>query len=625
MFFDVGAMTQYGYTARAQTSCDNFRVFELLLNQAKINVNALNSYGDGMVVCLVQANKHLFLEHLIKFHGDKVNLSIENHLKMDALYVGAKNGFVEIVKLLLNSKKVNINHICDTPSRTALNACVTNTENQSSKSENMSFQNNPLSDSTSGNYDNSKHNSTGRSGDNFACFKILMKHPDIDLNILTKDKQNAFDICLSQKKYKYINWFANKIPKNRQLSWNMDAEKILRDQFKNAASEKVLKKEITEALTARILVLGAGATGKSSIEKQLRQLYIKPYTSTELMHSQEHLTMNIIVCIRRLAKASKELSKEKEYKNTAVLEKNEKIRDYFLDLHDSTQLTGKIVQDIKTLRDDPGIQETWNVCGHKYHLLNNSRYLLSDKLLNKIDEQGWEASVEDMIHARRPTTGIVRYTLDWGASDDSDVKSDTKIDINAASGVRGISGISGIINNSVGGNNGKGSGSGSGNGNVMHDIFGIRQSIEMYDMGGTRNGRRKWFHVIENVSVVIFTVSLIEYSQVLWEDTRKNRMKESLELLTGVLNFEPIHHCPIVVVFSHVDLLEQRLKNYPIVDYFDEYLGDNSVDDAIQFFTGLMDKQAVVSGGKVDKFYMLNLMDKQNVKNMFEDVVDRLL
>ena len=84
-----------------------------------------------------------------------------------------------------------------------------------------------------------------------------------------------------------------------------------------------------------------------------------------------------------------------------------------------------------------------------------------------------------------------------------------------------------------------------GSGNVVHD------------MDGTRNGRLKWFHVIENVSVVIFTASLIEYSQVLWEDTRKNRMKESRELLTGVLNFELIHHSPLVVVFSQAELLER--------------------------------------------------------------------
>ena len=55
-------------------------------------------------------------------------------------------------------------------------------------------------------------------------------------------------------------------------------------------------------------------------------------------------------------------------------------------------------------------------------------------MLNKIDEQGWEASVEDM-RARRPITGILRYTFDWGASDDSDAKNNTKGDINAVSGV----------------------------------------------------------------------------------------------------------------------------------------------------------------------------------------------
>lgn len=38
------------------------------------------------------------------------------------------------------------------------------------------------------------------------------------------------------------------------------------------------------------------------------------------------------------------------------------------------------------------------------------------------------------------------------------------------------------------------------------------------DVGGQRSERRKWIHCFENVTALIFIVSLSEYDQVLYED-----------------------------------------------------------------------------------------------------------
>lgn len=42
----------------------------------------------------------------------------------------------------------------------------------------------------------------------------------------------------------------------------------------------------------------------------------------------------------------------------------------------------------------------------------------------------------------------------------------------------------------------------------------------MFDVGGQRSERRKWIHVFDNVTAIIFTASLSGYDQVLREDAR---------------------------------------------------------------------------------------------------------
>ena len=42
--------------------------------------------------------------------------------------------------------------------------------------------------------------------------------------------------------------------------------------------------------------------------------------------------------------------------------------------------------------------------------------------------------------------------------------------------------------------------------------------IHMFDVGGQRSERKKWIHCFENVTALVFLVSLSEYDQMLYED-----------------------------------------------------------------------------------------------------------
>ncbi|KAJ3904866.1 G-protein alpha subunit-domain-containing protein [Lentinula edodes] len=58
-------------------------------------------------------------------------------------------------------------------------------------------------------------------------------------------------------------------------------------------------------------------------------------------------------------------------------------------------------------------------------------------------------------------------------------------------------------------------------------------TYKLFDVSGQRSERKKWIHCFENVTALVFLVSLSEYDQMLYEDESVNRMQEALT--TGIV------------------------------------------------------------------------------------------
>ena len=72
----------------------------------------------------------------------------------------------------------------------------------------------------------------------------------------------------------------------------------------------------------------------------------------------------------------------------------------------------------------------------------------------------------------------------------------------------------------------------------------------LVDVGGQRNERKKWINCFDEVTAVIFFVSLSGYTEKLFEDDTTNRMHESLELFREVCNYEVFQDKLIILMLN---------------------------------------------------------------------------
>ncbi|KAG8947852.1 guanine nucleotide-binding protein subunit alpha [Tulasnella sp. 424] len=102
------------------------------------------------------------------------------------------------------------------------------------------------------------------------------------------------------------------------------------------------------------------------------------------------------------------------------------------------------------------------------------------------------------------------------------------------------------------------------------------------DVGGQRSERRKWIHCFENVTALIFIVSLSEYDQVLYEDETVNRMAEALTLFDAVANSRWFTKSSIILFLNKIDLLQEKMRTRatPIREIFEDYTGPDDGSDA---------------------------------------------
>jgi len=109
-------------------------------------------------------------------------------------------------------------------------------------------------------------------------------------------------------------------------------------------------------------------------------------------------------------------------------------------------------------------------------------------------------------------------------------------------------------------------------------------TCKVVDVGGQRSQRKKWIHLFQDVTAVVFCASLSCYNLKLREDMEISGMTDCLDLFDDIINNKWFKNTPVILFLNKVDLLKEKITHVPISTYFEDYKGDpHDVEESTAF------------------------------------------
>ena len=152
-------------------------------------------------------------------------------------------------------------------------------------------------------------------------------------------------------------------------------------------------------------------------------------------------------------------------------------------------------------------------------------------------------------------------------------------------------------------------------------------TFRVVDVGGQRSERRKWIHCFQDVTAVLYVVSLADYDLMMEEDPTTNRLAESLDLFNKVVNNAFFLNVDIVLFLNKKDVFQKKIVSTPISECFRDWPSSkdpHNFDAAVQF---VLAKFTEANAGKQRKIYshMTTATDTKNVEVVWNAIHDVLV
>uniref|UniRef100_A0A8C7PEC4 Guanine nucleotide binding protein (G protein), alpha transducing activity polypeptide 1 n=1 Tax=Oncorhynchus mykiss TaxID=8022 RepID=A0A8C7PEC4_ONCMY len=338
--------------------------------------------------------------------------------------------------------------------------------------------------------------------------------------------------------------------------------------------EKKLKEDAEkDARTVKLLLLGAGESGKSTIVKQMKIIHQDGYSLEESMEFVTIIYSNTLQSIMAIVKGMTQLNIG--YGDTAQQVDYITYPSQLMHLADTIEegsMPKELSDIIIRLWKDTGIQACYDRVyspgldrPHPYcsSLCVPPSYLND---LERLVQPGYIPTEQDMLRSRVKTTGIIETQ------------------------------------------------------------FGLKDlNFRMFDVGGQRSERKKWIHCFEGVTCIIFIAALSAYDMVLVEDDEVNRMHESLHLFNSICNHRYFIATSIVLFLNKKDVFTEKIKKAHLSMCFPDYDGPNTYEDAGNYiklqFLDLNLRRDI----KEVYSHMTCATDTENVKFVFDAVTDIII
>lgn len=270
----------------------------------------------------------------------------------------------------------------------------------------------------------------------------------------------------------------------------------------------------------KILLLGSGESGKSTVVKQMRIIHKDGFPEAERAGYAPIVYRNVLDSAQAIIVMMRKLNIDCEtYSNRPLADK---IADYKLDESTAFVLSPEIAEAIHQFWQDPIVTKVIDEHGSEFYLMDSADYFFAEVL--RIGSPDYLPTEMDVLRARQKSTGITETRFSMG-----------------------------------------------------------QLSIHMFDVGGQRSERRKWIHCFESVTSIIFCTALSEYDQVLLEEKSQNRMTESLILFESIINSRWFLRTSIILFLNKIDVFKKKLPKVPLERYFSEYTGGNDINKAAKY------------------------------------------
>ncbi|XP_045384496.1 guanine nucleotide-binding protein G(s) subunit alpha isoforms short isoform X5 [Eulemur rufifrons] len=319
---------------------------------------------------------------------------------------------------------------------------------------------------------------------------------------------------------------------NSKTEDQRNEEKAQREANKKIEKQLQKDKQVYRA-THRLLLLGAGESGKSTIVKQMRILHVNGFNGeggeedAQAARSNsegdkavkvQDIKNNLKEAIETIVAAMSNLVPPVELANP----ENQFRVDYILSVMNKPDFDfpPEFYEHAKVLWQDEGVRACYER-SNEYQLIDCAQYFL-DKI-DIIKQDDYVPTDQDLLRCRVLTSGIF----------------ETKFQVD-------------------------------------------KVNFHMFDVGGQRDERRKWIQCFNDVTAIIFVVASSSYNMVIREDNQTNRLQEALNLFKSIWNNRWLRTISVILFLNKQDLLAEKVLagKSKIEDYFPEFARYTTPEDA---------------------------------------------
>ncbi|KAI6229805.1 Guanine nucleotide binding protein (G-protein) domain containing protein [Aphelenchoides fujianensis] len=346
------------------------------------------------------------------------------------------------------------------------------------------------------------------------------------------------------------------------------------EEKQNVTISKQIDKKLKEAHSAeekviKLLLLGAGESGKSTFLKQMRILHSNGFTADEIHQQRAVVYSNTVHAMQQLIKA---MPKYKiSFATQERFEDAQLIMQVIKSGDEMEPFSPQLALALKRLWDDPAICEKTYGYRLDFHLHESAKHFLDS--LDRLANPSYKPSEQDILLTRIKTTGIVEVEfqikgVQFRVFDVGGQRSERKKWIHCFEvQITTIAAFLQTCTNRA---------------TVRVTRLSLKKK-EMVDSNGRSFGAHLAIGNLQDVSAVIFISALSEYDEVLFEDESTNRMVESMRLFESICNSRWFINTSVILFLNKKDLFAEKIHHYSIKKAFPEYSGPQAYDECVAF------------------------------------------